>query len=202
MFQDVQKFCNSCHECLQNKAKPMSVKPKLIPKSELAPGEMIAIDIVGKLPRSHDAKFFILTIVDHYSRFLEAIPLPNVTSHTIIKNLNDYFSRYGIPKILLSDNGTNFCSQEFEDFLKSLNIQHHKTSIYFRRSNGLLERIHRSLKECISSLSNKVIECSDRLKFLVLYAIILSMLLPISHLPNYFLVEIVIFPLIFINLTN
>ena len=130
---------------------------------------MIAIDVVDKLPRSHDGKFFILTIIDHYSRYLNAIALPNITTHTIIKNLSDYFSRYGIPKIILSDNATNFCSNDFEDFLKSLNIEHRRTSIYFPRSNGVVERINRSLKESVASLSDQVIEWSDRLKFFVLH---------------------------------
>lgn len=169
MFKDIQNFCNSCDKCLSNKSKQSETIPAMISKSDLAPGEMIAIDVVGKLPRSHDSKFFILTIIDHYSRFLEAIPLPNVTSHTIIKTLNNYFSRYGIPKILLSDNATNFTSNDFQNFLKSLNIEHRKSSIYFPRSNGLLERIHRSLKESVSSLSDQVIEWSERLKFFVLH---------------------------------
>ncbi|GBM54995.1 hypothetical protein AVEN_248901-1, partial [Araneus ventricosus] len=135
----------------------------MISKSHLAPGQFIAIDIVGKLPRSYDGKFFILTIIDHYSRFLEAIPLPNITSSTIIKALNQYFARFGIPKIILTDNGTNLRSNEIDSFFSELQIEHRKTSIYFPQSNGTCERSHRSLKESIAALSEQVYEWSDRL---------------------------------------
>ncbi|GBN62184.1 Transposon Tf2-9 polyprotein, partial [Araneus ventricosus] len=74
-FLDTKNFCENCHECIKNKSKPTNTQFEMISKSHLAPGQFIAIDIVGKLPRSYDGKFFILTIIDHYSRFLEAIPL-------------------------------------------------------------------------------------------------------------------------------
>lgn len=82
----------NCAKCIENKAKPNQTKYDLISKTDLAPGELIAIDIVGKLPTSSDNKNFILTILDHYSRFLEAIPLPNIKSFSIIKSLNNYFA--------------------------------------------------------------------------------------------------------------
>lgn len=110
-----------------------NTKPTYFSKCELAPGEMLAVDVVGKLPRSHDGKFFILTIVYHYSRFLVTILLANVTSHSIIKILNDYFSRFGIAKVIFSDNTLNFKSDEFDYFLKSLNIKHRHSSIYYPR---------------------------------------------------------------------
>lgn len=169
MYTDAKNFCNNCSKCLENKPKPKNTIAKMIPKSNLAPGEFLAIDIVGKLPRSPDNKHYILTIIDHYSRYLEAIPVHNTASSTIIKCLNEYFSRFGIPKILLSDNGTNFCSNEFETFLKNLKIEHRKSSIYHPRSNGLVERVHKTMKESIASLSDKVISWPDRLLFFKLH---------------------------------
>ncbi|KFM58176.1 Hypothetical protein X975_09404, partial [Stegodyphus mimosarum] len=84
MYSDTKSFVENCSECLQNKSRPHNTLPRLIPKKDLAPGEMIAIDIVGKLPRSTDNKFYVLTIIDHYSRYLETIPLNNCTSQSII----------------------------------------------------------------------------------------------------------------------
>lgn len=74
----------------------------MLSKCNLAPDETFAIDVVDKLLHSHDGNFFILTIIDHYSCFLETLSRPKVTFHSIIKALNDYFFRYEIPKILLS----------------------------------------------------------------------------------------------------
>lgn len=165
MYKDTQKFCANCSKCMENKPKATQTKYNLIEKSQLAPGEFLAIDIVGKLPRSLDNKNFVLTILDHYSRFLEAIPLQNAKSIVIIKTLENYFARFGIPKILLTDNATNFCSIKFEKFLKNLNIQHRKSSIYYPQSNGAIERVHRIMKESIAAMCNQIFEWSDRLLF-------------------------------------
>ncbi|GBM91533.1 hypothetical protein AVEN_83463-1 [Araneus ventricosus] len=137
---------------MQNKPKRKTITHS-IPKHHLAPGEFLAIDIVGKLPRSVDNQNYILTIVDHYSRYLEAIPIPNTTSNTIIRHLNYYFSRFGLPKYILSDNATYFKSDEIVNFYESLRIEHRKSSIYYPKSNGLLERTHRVLKESVASIS-------------------------------------------------
>nr|GBL57858.1 Transposon Tf2-6 polyprotein [Araneus ventricosus] len=87
MYADVKNFCENCCNCMQNKPKRKTITHS-IPKHHLAPGEFLAMDIVGKLPRSVDNQNYILTIVDHYSRYLEAIPIPNTTSNTIIRHLN------------------------------------------------------------------------------------------------------------------
>lgn len=169
MFRDAKNFCSNCEACLANKPKSKLTASKFIPKGDLAVGEMISIDIVGKLPRSHDCKFYILTIIDHFSRYLEAIPLNNIKSSTIIQQLNKYFAQFGIPKILLTDNGSNFVSSEFEEFLTTLNIEHRKSSIYYPQSNGLIERTHRIMKESLSAMSNSVCEWSERLLFFKLH---------------------------------
>ncbi|GBL95329.1 Transposon Tf2-6 polyprotein, partial [Araneus ventricosus] len=108
MYLDTKNFCEHCEKCLENKPKAKLTQTQMIPKRNLAPGQCIAIDVVGKLPRSTDNKNFILTIIDHYSRYLEAYPLQNITSRTIINCLNKYFANFGLPKFLITDNATNF----------------------------------------------------------------------------------------------
>ncbi|GBN59409.1 Transposon Tf2-8 polyprotein, partial [Araneus ventricosus] len=102
MYLDTKNFCEHCEKCLENKPKAKLTQTQMIPKRNLAPGQCIAIDVVGKLPRSTDNKNFILTIIDHYSRYLEAYPLQNITSRTIINCLNKYFANFGLPKFLIT----------------------------------------------------------------------------------------------------
>lgn len=168
-FSDVKNFCERCEKCLANKPKPKLTQTSMIEKRDLAPGQCIAIDIVGKLPRSTENKNYILTIIDHYSRFLEAYPLQNIITKSIINCLNKYFSNFGIPKILISDNGSNFVSKEMEGFFKLLNIEHRKTSVYFPQSNGLLERAHRTMKESLASICGETFQWSEKLLFFKLY---------------------------------
>ncbi|GBM33314.1 Transposon Tf2-6 polyprotein [Araneus ventricosus] len=169
MYLDTKNFCEHCEKCLENKPKAKLTQTQMIPKRNLAPGQCIAIDVVGKLPRSTDNKNFILTIIDHYSRYLEAYPLQNITSRTIINCLNKYFANFGLPKFLITDNATNFISNEMVKFLDRLNIQHRKSSIYYPMANGLLERAHRTMKESLASMCESTFQWSDKLLFFKLY---------------------------------
>lgn len=169
MFFDIKNFVNSCPNCMQSKPKPVLTKTTMISKANYAPGEFISMDIVGKLPRSLDGKFYILTIIDHYSRYLDTFSLTNFTSSTIIKCLEIYFSRFGIPKIILTDNHKNFNSEEIKQFFKVHNIKQRNSSIYYPQSNAVVERVHRILKESITSMCNKSFEWSKLLIFFKLH---------------------------------
>lgn len=169
MLADTQNFVETCDACLANKPKAKLTETKFIEKSDLSVGQILSIDIVGKLPRSLDNKFFILTIIDNYSRYLEAIPLTNIKSSTVINSLNEYFARFGLPQAIISDNGTNFTSDEFENYLSTLSIEHRKTSFYYPMANGLIERSHRILKESIASMCNNNWEWTKRLLFFKLH---------------------------------
>ncbi|GBN07795.1 Retrovirus-related Pol polyprotein from transposon 17.6 [Araneus ventricosus] len=96
-------------------------------------------------------------------------PLQNITSRTIINCLNKYFANFGLPKFLITDNATNFISNEMVEFLDRLNIQHRKSSIYYPMANGLLERAHRTMKESLASMCESTFQWSEKLLFFKLY---------------------------------
>ena len=92
------------------------------------------------------ARFFIV-LTDLYTKWPEVKPVSTVTSHSVIEFLSDMFSRWGLPEEIISDNGKQFVSQEFEQFLTSHGIKHCKTALYHPQSNGAVERFNRVLKE-------------------------------------------------------
>jgi transposase InsO family protein len=55
----------------------------------------------------------------------------------------------GIPDVLVSDNGSQFVSAEFELFLSSCDVKHVKSSLYYPQSNGLIERFNSSVKQAV-----------------------------------------------------
>lgn len=133
------------------------------------PGQCLSVDLVGKLPTSTSGKNFIFTIIDQSSRYAETIPLKNITSAAVIKALTDYFGRFGLCKIIVSDNGTQFCSAEFADFCKNFGIQHIRTSSFKPDSNGLIERLHRSLKQSLIALSEEKKDWEKHLNHFKIY---------------------------------
>ncbi len=83
------------------------------------------------------------------TRFPEAIPLRKITAPVIIKALVKFFSTFGLPKIIQSDQGTNFLSRLFKQVLESLAISHQVSSAYHPQSQGALERFHQTLKSML-----------------------------------------------------
>ena len=85
----------------------------------------------------------------YYSRYPFAFKIRQANSDHIVSCLRWLFSTLGLPEEIFSDNGTIFCSQDFEVFLKSNGIRHIRSSVYYPQSNGLIERFHSTLKSRI-----------------------------------------------------
>ena len=92
-----------------------------------------------------------ILIVDYYSRFIEVIKLTTTTSKSkaIIDALRSTFSRYGIPEVVMSDNGPQYSSNEFDAFAKLYNFQHSTSSPLFPQSNGQAERAVQTVKKLL-----------------------------------------------------
>lgn len=146
--RDVTEYCKTCHVC-QVVGKPNSKIPaaplKPIPVME-EPFARIIIDCVGPLPKTKSGHEYLLTIMDSATRFPEAIPLRRITSQAVIKALVKFFTLFGLPKMVQSDQGSNFTSRVFKQVMTELGIQHHMSSAFHPESQGALERYHQTLK--------------------------------------------------------
>lgn len=107
------------------------------------------MDCVGPLPKTKSGNQFLLTIMCIATRYPEAIPLRKITSQSVVKALIKFFSTFGLPKIVQTDQGTNFLSGIFEQVLQSLSINHRISSAYHPESQGALERWHQTFKSVL-----------------------------------------------------
>lgn len=110
------------------------------------PFEHVIVDCVGPLPKSKTGNQFLLTVMCTATRFPEAIPLRKITAPVVTRALVKFFSTFGLPKLVQTDQGTNFLSKIFSQVLSSLNISHRVASAYHAESQGALERFHQTLK--------------------------------------------------------
>ncbi len=148
---DVVKYCRSCHTC-QIVGKPnQSISPApLCPIPVVGePFERVILDCVGPLPRTKSGHKFILSMMCSNTRFPEAVPLRTIKTKGVLQALTKFFSTFGLPKVVQTDQGTNFMSRLFKQVLSQLNIKHEVSSAYHPESQGALERFHQTLKSML-----------------------------------------------------
>ena len=113
--------------------KPNQKIPKapliLIPAFE-EPFSRVIIDCVGPLPKTKSGNQYLLTIVCASTRFPEAIPLRNIKAPTIAKSLIRFFTLVGLPKVVQSDQGSNFMSGLMQQVMFQLDITQIKSTAY------------------------------------------------------------------------
>lgn len=114
------------------------------------PWERIYVDFAGQFKGQ---MFFF--VVDSHSKWPEVVPMASTTSTATVNVLRDKFSRFELPKTLVSDNGPQFVGDEFKVFLRQNGMKHVTSSPYHPRTNGLAERFVRSFKTAMKKC-NKV----------------------------------------------
>ena len=112
------------------------------------PWEMVAVDIL-QVPTSCQNHRYILVIQDYFTKWAEAIPLPNQTAATITRELVKVFSNYRLPEILHSDQGRNFESTLLQQTLDAFGITKSGTTAYHPQGDGMVERFNRSLLQML-----------------------------------------------------
>ena len=106
------------------------------------------VDLVGPLPPS-GGRSYILTCVDRFTRWPEAIPLHNCSSETVAHAFFErWVAQFGCPSIVTTDRGSHF-DGAFGKLLATLGCQHHRTTAYHPAANGMVERLHRQLKAAL-----------------------------------------------------
>ena len=105
------------------------------------PGHIYGTDIDNIQGKPH------VIIVDYFSFFVNERPLPDMTLDTVILALKTIFSEAGVPTILISDNGRQYCSEEFKEFSLQWSFVHKTASPYYPKGNAHAERAIGVIKE-------------------------------------------------------
>jgi len=147
------------------------VRAPLIPLPIISqPFERIAMDIVGPLPRSARGNRFVLVVCDYATRYPEAIPMKSIDASSVAEELVTIFSRVGVPKEVLIDQGSNFTSQLLSELYKMLHVQPIRTTPYHPQTDGLVERFNQTLKTMLRKVSGRDGKDWDKLLPYLLFA--------------------------------
>ena len=145
MTRDARDWCEKCPTCNCHKIQQQNRAPmQPIYTGELF--ERVAMDIIGPLPRTDRGNRLILTVVDHFTKHVEAYALADQEATTVARVfLNKFVSRYGVQYVLHTDQGANFESNLFKELCQMLNIKKTRTTPYHPQCDGQVERMNRTI---------------------------------------------------------
>ena len=154
MKKDIQQWCKECHACQASKIHRHVRAPLVTPEAPEARFAELHVDLVGPLPISQGMTY-LFTIIDRFTRWPEAIPLPDCKTETCAKAfIFHWIARFGVPSGLVSDRGTQFTSELWAELNKILGIHASTTTAYHPQANGMVERLHRQLKASLKARAN------------------------------------------------
>ena len=147
--RDSKMWARACLPCQRSKVQRHTDSGIGLFKKPSRRFAHIHVDIVGPLPPSEGCRY-LLTIIDRSTRWPEAVPLREATSAACVNALLFHWvSRFGLPSDITSDRGSTFTSQLWTSVARILGASVHHTTSYHPESNGMVERLHRTLKAAL-----------------------------------------------------
>ena len=157
MDAEIRRWASECLSCQaakigrHTKSEPL---PLSIPTN--CRFETVNLDIVGPLPRVNYPgtdipcpNRYLLTCIDRTTKWVEATPIPDISAKTIAYAFLDWISRFSVPLYVLTDRGPQFESELFYELSILVGFHRLRTSAYHAQSNGLIERMHRTIKTAL-----------------------------------------------------
>ena len=156
MNEDIKMWVKICPVCQKRKKGGMTPKAPLKPMTVGMPNERVALDIVDHLPESEKGNVCVLMMIDHFSKYAKAVPLPNQTSETIATAFIEHWvSIFGTPVQLHTDQGRNFESTLIHELCQLLKIDKTRTTPYHPSGNGQCERQNSTAMNLVHSYASQ-----------------------------------------------
>ncbi|XP_043229817.1 uncharacterized protein K02A2.6-like, partial [Amphibalanus amphitrite] len=138
--------CPSCHAkdaVLTQQARPAPLQPVELPDR---PWSKLGLDIVGPIPGAPPSAKYAITMTDYHSKWPEVALTSSIETDDVIQFLSQAWSREGLCDELVTDNGPQFTSDRFRQYLAQRGIRHHTSVVYWPRRNGAVDQLNREVK--------------------------------------------------------
>ena len=169
MANDVESYVKRCDACALYKSDGQKRRGGLKDFRVGIPMERVCADIVGPFPRSTSGNKYALVVTDCFTKFVEIYPMPNQEASTVARILTrEFFSRYGVPRFLHTDQGTQFESGLFSNICQLLGIDKTRTTPFRPQSDGQSERNIKTLSRMIAISADDQDNWDEYLPFLAM----------------------------------
>ncbi|XP_017493034.1 PREDICTED: uncharacterized protein K02A2.6-like [Rhagoletis zephyria] len=147
MDKQIELMVAQCGKCQSVMKNPPAAPRQHIPARE-EPWETLHIDFAGPFQG-----YVFLVVVDAMSKWLDVKIVKNMAASEVKRTLREVIATHGVPKRIISDNGTAFVSAEMKDFYASNGIKFSSTAPYHPSSNGQAERMVQYLKDSLRRMT-------------------------------------------------
>ncbi|CAJ2653731.1 unnamed protein product [Trifolium pratense] len=149
IFQDCMEFVKACDACQRSGGVSKRDEMPQHGLTEVEPFDVWGIDFMGPFPSSQ-SNVHILVCVDYVTKWVEATACQANDSATVVRFLKkNIFTRFGVPRILISDGGKHFINQHLENLLRKYNVKHKVATPYHPQTSGQVEVSNRQLKQIL-----------------------------------------------------
>ena len=150
MKEDIKEYCRTCNSCqMKRKVTCYDQVPINAVMRPEQPFEVINIDVIGPFSQKSNGCAYVLTMIDQFSRWPEAIQIKNLKATTICDALLWIWTRTGIPKNVVMDNATYFKAELTDELTKKLGTKVRFSTPYFPQGNAVVERWNGVIKGMI-----------------------------------------------------
>ncbi|CAM8993679.1 unnamed protein product [Rhodiola kirilowii] len=152
LFRDAYEKCRKCDRC--QRVGNVTARNEM-PQVPILVNEVFdiwGIDFMGPFPMSH-GNTYILVAVDYVSKWVEAKATKSDDAKIVVDFLRtNLFCRYGVPKAIISDQGTHFCNRMMTATLKHYRVHHRTSTAYHPQTNGQAEISNREIKGILEKM--------------------------------------------------
>ena len=143
MSADVEEYCAGCIKCAEHNISRVVAPGELIPlPADCAPGAIISMDTKTRITTSRSGNTCIFAACCRSTRWVWTLPAPAPTSLYAVRLLRRIIFTMGPPKEILTDGGSEYISEEFNQLLREFKITHRHSDPYFPQTNGQIERVN------------------------------------------------------------
>lgn len=153
MRPDILNYVRSCQVCSEQKLSNTAKFGLMGSEKKVSfPWQVIAVDIMGPLPRSSSGNNYLFVVADWFSKYSLLFPMRKAIASTIVKFMEErVFLVYGVPQFIICDNGTQFTGRVFKSLAKTYNVQKIWYNARYHPQTNFVERINKTVGTAIRS---------------------------------------------------
>ncbi|XP_011100179.1 uncharacterized protein LOC105178414 [Sesamum indicum] len=146
LMKDSKEFVRKCEKCQKFASQIHTHAIPMTPVLVTCPFDQWGIDILGSFPLGRAQKKFIIVAVEYFSKWVEAEAVSKITEREVINFIwKNIVCRFGILRVLIFDNGTQFQGRQITAWLQELKIQQNFTAVGHPQANGQTEVTNRTI---------------------------------------------------------